>query len=79
MVLNVYVSSHDSMNALSRYGNQALDDETYVILRLILIRRSQSMHAEAYGSVLFSATETASKPNLVMGFCQKIHRFELID
>ena len=42
-------------------------------------RRSRLMHAKTYGSVLFSATETASKPYLVIGFCQKIDRFEMID
>ena len=31
------------------------------------------MHAKAYGSVLFSATETAPKLYMVMGFCQKIY------
>ena len=36
-------------------------------LRSILARRSQSMHAKAYGSVLFSA----SNLNLFMGFCRK--------
>ena len=37
------------------------------IIGFLHTRRSQSMHAKEYGSVLFSAP----KPHLVMGFCRK--------
>ena len=42
-------------------------------------RLGKEITAKVYGSVFFSATETASSPYLVMGLCQKIYRFELID
>ena len=37
------------------------------------------MPIKVFGSMLLSVAETASKPYLVMGLCQKIYRLELID